>query len=492
MVILVTSLLAVAIAGCGDGPKSATSSFDAVGNKIGAANGDRATASSERTKESKADSTVHPEARPEPLSRTTPADKTEAPRDKTSAPPPPAVVKLPDPKAGGAGGAIDSMPTPAVADPLVGRESSKKPPQNTLPSGILTAGSFDDNVDPLVFNRYVKSMSQRRGLGDLLTTMNGQRLMIFVKDSAGKPVGSARVKLSAGTGTMVELVTRSDGRAVFLLSFDQLPADKDLQAKVTPPFGGKEVTDTIAAGSSRWEITLPSVQAHLPKSLDLAIVLDTTGSMGDEIKYLAAEIRGISEAIKKQFPEVQQRFSLICYRDEGQGDEYVVRTFDFNTLDSFHKSLSDQRASGGGDYPEAMHRGLEEAIKLNWKNDPDTARIVFLIGDAPPHSQHMNTTLATANALRKKGIALYPIACSGYDDACEFVMRSCALLTGSRFLFLTDDSGVGGGHAEPTIPYYQVERLEKLMIRTIASELSGQQVPANPADIIRTVGKKVN
>src|ERR1019366_6595608 len=104
----------------------------------------------------------------------------------------------------------------------------------------------------------------------------------------------------------------------------------------------------------------------------------------------------------------------------------------------------------------------------------------------------MNRTLAAANALRKRGIALYPIACSGYDEACEFVMRSCALLTGSRFLFLTNDSGVGNSHAEPTIPYYQVERLEKLMIRTIASELSGQHIQADPANIIRTVGKKVN
>ena len=71
-------------------------------------------------------------------------------------------------------------------------------------------------------------------------------------------------------------------------------------------------------------------------------------------------------------------------------------------------------------------------------------------------------------------------------------MRSSALLTGSQFLFLTDDSGVGNSHAEPRIPYYQVERLEKLMIRMIASELSGQHIQANPADILRTVGKKVN
>src|SRR4029077_21090038 len=102
----------------------------------------------------------------------------------------------------------------------------------------------------------------------------------------------------------------------------------------------------------------------------------------------------------------------------------------------------------GGDYPEAMHRGLEEAGKLRWR-DRDTTRVVFLVGDAPPHVQHMQRTLAAAGVLRKRGVAIYPVACSGYDDACEFVMRSCALLTGSQFLFLTDDSGVGNSPAEP-------------------------------------------
>jgi hypothetical protein len=67
-------------------------------------------------------------------------------------------------------------------------------------------------------------------------------------------------------------------------------------------------------------------------------------------------------------------------------------------------------------------------------------------------------------------------------------MRSCALLTGSQFLFLTDDSGVGAAHGEPKIPYYSVERLERLVIRMIASELSGQRIDPSPSEILRTVG----
>lgn len=169
----------------------------------------------------------------------------------------------------------------------------------------------------------------------------------------------------------------------------------------------------------------------------------------------------------------------------------MTRRFDFASLDVFHKNLSAQRSGGGGDLPEAVHRGFEDANQLRWRSQ-DTARVLFWVADAPPHAQHMARSITAANALRKQGITIYPIACSGYNDACELTMRSCAMLTGGQFLFLTDDSGVGASHGEPKIPYYHVEHLEKLMVRMIAGELAGQRIEANPADVIRTVGRKVN
>ena len=252
-------------------------------------------------------------------------------------------------------------PTPpdaAVAEAIVGtaKKGKSKATQDQLHSGVLTAGSFDDNLDPTVFHQFVARRGQSQGLGDLPRKMVGQRLLITVRDNAGKPVGNARVHLSASGGAM-ELVTRSDGRAVFMLSFDQIPSSQVLTARVTPPNGGPAVTERISAGAARWDIALPGVQAQLPRNLDLAIVLDTTGSMGDELNHLKAEIRGNSAALRKQFPQVQQRFALVLYRD--YGDEYVVRTFDFASLDTFHQKLSAQSAGGGGDYPEAMHEGLE-------------------------------------------------------------------------------------------------------------------------------------
>ena len=138
-----------------------------------------------------------------------------------------------------------------------------------------------------------------------------------------------------------------------------------------------------------------------------------------------------------------------------------------------------------------MHRGLEEALQLRWRG-ADTARVLFLVADAPPHAQFMGRTLAAADGLRKQGVALYPVACSGYNDEAEFVMRACALLTGSEFLFLTDDSGIGNAHADPHIPFYHVEKLNEVMVRMITGELAGRRIPAGKGEILRTVGQPVN
>jgi hypothetical protein len=70
----------------------------------------------------------------------------------------------------------------------------------------------------------------------------------------------------------------------------------------------------------------------------------------------------------------------------------------------------------------------------------------------------------------------------------EFMMRHLALFTQGRYLWLTDDSGIGNSHEEPKVKCYQVTRLDQLIGRMIESELSGKRIEANKESIIRTVG----
>lgn len=377
-----------------------------------------------------------------------------------------------------------------MADAMAGSGRTRAKVEALPPSGLLTAGSFDDNQDAPAFMSMCRRTGAQTILGDWPTRLQGRRLMLNVRDAAGKPINNALVRLEGG-GRTVEATTRSDGRAIFVATYDQFPADQALAATIIPADGSGAVRETITAGAPRWDVTLPKARGALPKNLDLMIVLDATGSMGDEMRHLAAEIKGISQKIQAQFPDVQQRFSLVLYRDDG--DAYVTRRFEFTkSLKDFHTNLASQQAGGGGDTPEAMHRGLEDAVAMRWRDQEETACLLFLVADAPPHAQHITRTMNAVERLRHKGVAIYPIACSGYDEPCEFVMRASAYLTGGQFLFLTDDSGIGGSHAEPRVPYYQVERLEKLIVRMIASELSGRTVLPAEGDVLRRVGQRGN
>jgi hypothetical protein len=155
---------------------------------------------------------------------------------------------------------------------------------------------------------------------------------------------------------------------------------------------------------------------------------------------------------------------------------YVVKSFPFT--DDITQAVSDlqkQHANGGGDFPEAVEQGLQAAIEQQSWSDASTAKLLFLVLDAPPHQtkgaieslQHLTKTAAA------KGIRVIPVTASGIDKDTEMLTRFIDVATGGTYVFLTDDSGIGGGHLDPhpTIGDYDVELLNNLLVRLINERL---------------------
>lgn len=221
-------------------------------------------------------------------------------------------------------------------------------------------------------------------------------------------------------------------------------------------------------------------------ALDVAFVLDTTGSMWDELDYLRVEFAALAEQIERNNPNADPRYALVAYGDEGEA--FVTDVTDFTSdADAFARTLESQGTTGGGDYPEAADRGLEDALDLNWRKG-SVARMVFWIADAPHHVDDTDRVTRAIRGARDNDIHIYPVAASGADERTERTMRGAAQYTGGRYIFITDDSGVGNAHKEPSVPCYFVTKLDAAVRRMVDIELTGVYREPSSDEIIRTGG----
>jgi Mg-chelatase subunit ChlD len=119
--------------------------------------------------------------------------------------------------------------------------------------------------------------------------------------------------------------------------------------------------------------------------VEVCFVLDTTGSMGGLIEGAKQKIWSIANEMISAKPTPELKLGLIGYRD--RGDDYVVT----DDIDAIYGHLREFQAGGGGDTPESVNEALAEAIhKMPWSSDRNVLKIIFLVGDAPPHMDYSN------------------------------------------------------------------------------------------------------
>jgi hypothetical protein len=290
--------------------------------------------------------------------------------------------------------------------------------------------------------------------------------------SGGDPVIDAAVQLRDEEGTVLYAArTDSRGRAEL---FAGLFAESTGNYALSVEAAGEQVelTDLEPTGGEPIAIEFPVAHAP-PPSLDLMFMVDTTGSMGDELSYIQAELGSVIEQVRDEIgSQLAVRLSVNFYRD--RGDEYVVRDFPFTSeIDQALGQLSEQGAGGGGDTPEAVEEALDNAVTDHTWSEAATARLLFLVLDAPPHYDEgrLQSLHDSTRAAAERGVQIIPLAASGVDAPTEFLLRMLAIATNGTYTFLTDDSGIGNSHLEPTIGPYDVELLDELLVRVIRERL---------------------
>ncbi|MEV0381127.1 hypothetical protein [Nonomuraea sp. NPDC050643] len=314
----------------------------------------------------------------------------------------------------------------------------------------LRAGSVDDNAAFTAYLDYQKEFAT--GDQRLRTADVSSRRIVTVTDKSGRPLFGATVRAGDQTAR-----TYADGRAMVF-------GDD----RVTVSYQGATATATGDAP----KVELPVARPEGRAMLQVLFLIDTTGSMGDEIGRLTASVDSVAARIARLPAVPELELGMTLYRDKG--DEYVTRTSDFTAdVGTFRGRLAEVRADGGGDTPEDLNAALAEALaKPAWRED--AVKLVFLIADAPPHLDYDGPDhLTEARRAAERGIKIEPIASSGLDAQGEYIYRQLAQLTMGRFTFLTygADGVSPGDETEHHVSEYAVLALDDLVVKLVTDEL---------------------
>ncbi|SHE49614.1 von Willebrand factor type A domain-containing protein [Litoreibacter ascidiaceicola] len=360
--------------------------------------------------------------------------------------------------------------------------------QGAARRGVITAGDIDDALNLAAFSRYqAKSRKELKlPMANLATPVLAQ-----LRGADGKAAPGVRVTLRkpgaaepfysgySGVDGMISIFPASLGAGRL----------REVELRAIPDGQGAPMVQRLRTGQ-RAQVQLPFNGKWSPEFLDLAFVVDTTGSMADELAWLTKELKGLVRQAKRAAPGVDIRYGLVVYRDDG--DAYVVKNYGFTKKQSQMQGwLRAQSAGGGGDYPEAAARALASAAGMQWRNGKGE-RLMIHVADAPEHDHRAKAYLQAARTAAAKGVQVFGLGASGVGPEAEYLMRQAAVQTGGRYMFLTDDSGVGYGHMEPTVSCYRVTALSDLVSRVLRSELSGRRIEAAPSKVVRTVGSYRN
>ncbi len=338
-------------------------------------------------------------------------------------------------------------------------------------AGTITGGEICDLRDFASWNEWTAYFSEEY-MGQWNMVLRN-RVTVYLHNG-DMALNDVNVRLMQGDTVLYEAVTDVNGNAYLFYGY-VLGSQDSPTAVCVENADGEWVSYDYGEN-----LDIDMEGENDPIKVDLMFVVDTTGSMSDELAYLQVEIQDVIERVETE-TGASIRTSVNFYRDEG--DEYVVKYYDFRDDAAEVSSLvAEQSANGGGDEPEAVHTALNNALNEHDWSDDSTVKLMFLVLDAPPHDDDeiKAEILSLTEQAASMGVRIIPVAASGADEYTQQLLRGMAIMTGGTFIFLDDNSGVGYSHTI-TETDYTSEYLNEMMIRIIAG-YCGVTIETEPAE----------
>lgn len=368
----------------------------------------------------------------------------------------------------------------ASEDSALPPEESEDAVQNQLPAGMITAGAWNDNDNYEAWiNLFIQGdVEQNRNNGKFFSYVQRNQLWGFdslkrvkvnVKCDGVAVAGAEVVAKDANDKVLFKAVSDAQGNAYLFT--------KEESGYIFVTSGEGSAISQFSAEERDLTVDLEACDEKL-NVIELMFVVDVTGSMGDELSFLKAELDDIIKQIAANDKQTSIKLALLFYRDKGDRVPFefcdFVEITDDAGLDIALGLLQNQRASGGGDYEEAVDEALEMAVNAQWSTGA-TTKLIFHVLDAPAHSGTKYETRFNEAVVKaaEMGIRISPILCSGAAEITEYTMRQAAVYTGGTFIFVTDDSGIGGEHHDPGLPNATVELLNSMLVRLIKGYHTG-------------------
>ncbi len=372
-----------------------------------------------------------------------------------------------------AGGAVDeSGGARADGEPAPGPPAEPGDPGHNQAGG-LEGGEIDDNELFEEFLEYAGDALERFAEDPMVHWLDvSRRHFVTVHDRGGRTVPDASVGLYDGDELVTWGRTRADGRFAF---FPRAYGSDARGYRVEVSYGELGATGQLGAEGDL-DLRLQGHRTDDEFRVDVAFVVDATGSMGEEIDRIKTTISDIAGRVADSGHRPDLRFALVSYRDFG--DDFVTHTVNFtHDVEAFQRVVDGLQAGGGGDGPEALNEALDETMRrLEWRREP-TLRLAFVVADAPAHfyEQAPYTYDAAMTDAATMGVKLVPIASGGSDGVAELQFRQLAQFTQGHFVFVTEGGGSthgsGGSDYEVDPADFVVEKLDDLVVRLIGDEM---------------------